>query len=336
MTFKTVIANRVHQPVLRRLEAHGPVEMNTGDTPWSAEDLAQRSGDAEALMAFMTETVDAAFLARCPDLRIVAGALKGYNNIDVDACTERGVAVSIVPDLLTEPTAELTIGLMIGIARNLGPGDRLVRGGGFEGWRPAFYGGSINGATVGIIGAGAVGRSVMRQLSGFRCTRLYVDTRPLSSDQETDLGAERVDLHDLLARADFVVLAVHLMADTHGFVDAGFLRRMKEGAYLINPARGSLVDEVAVAAALKTGHLAGYAADTFAFEDWACPDRPAGIHSDLLNSERTLLTPHIGSAVTRVRQAIENSAADSILAVAGGTLPETVVNRTKLLETAWP
>ena len=326
MEFKIVVANRIHQSVRDMLSGAGPLVTNDTDAPWDKATLSAHCAEAGALMAFMTEAIDAEFVERCPNLRVIAGALKGYNNFDMAACTERGVLVTNVPGLLTEPTAELTIGLMIGLARNLASADRYVRSGDFNGWRPTFYGGSLDGATVGVIGAGAVGRTILRMLGGFSCRRLYVDKNPLSSTEERDLRAERVSLETVQAQADFVVLALHLMPETHHLVDAAFLAGMKPGAYLVNPARGSLVDEAAVADALAAGHLAGYAADTFELEDWALEGRPRDIHPALRDTDKTILTPHIGSAVATVREAIERSAAESILAVREGVVPDTVVN----------
>ena len=323
---KIVVPNRIEDALLTMLRDVGDVIANPDTAPLTPAELRAHCRDAAALMAFMTETVDADFLDACPDLRIVAGALKGFNNLDVAACTARGVLVTIVPDLLTEPTAELAVGLMIALARNMRAGDAHVRSGDFAGWRPHLYGGSIQGATVGVIGAGAVGREILRLLSGFRGTRLYHDVRPLDPTTEKALNTTRAPLDQVVALSDFVILALPLTEATQGMVDADFLARMKPGARLINPARGSLVDEAAVTRALDAGHLGGYAADTFEMEDWTRPDRPHRIHPGLIASDRTVLTPHIGSAVVEVRQAIAASAADSIITVLGGGVPDTLVN----------
>lgn len=330
MTFEVVVAQPVHGAVADLLRAHGRVVMNPGPEPFSSEELVEKCRNADALMAFMTERIDDAFLQACPRLRVIAGALKGYNNIDVDACNRKGVALTVVPDLLTEPTAELVIGLMISVARNFGPGDRYVRSGAFQGWRPQFYGGSLNGATVAVIGAGAVGQAILRMLSGFSCRKLYVDRHALPVETERSLASSRAGLSEALGQADFVVLALHLMPATMRMVDATFIGQMKPGAYLINPARGSLVDEAAVADALEVGKLSGYGADTFEMEDWALPDRPSSISTRLLASDKTMLTPHIGSAVATVREAIERSAAESIIAVLNGERPEGTVEKEAL------
>ncbi|WP_428526073.1 NAD(P)-dependent oxidoreductase [Roseibium sp.] len=323
---KIVVAQPVENDVINDLSVFGSVFMNDGPAPLTMDDLRRHSSNAVALMAFMTECVDEDFLKACPDLQIVAGALKGFDNIDVDACTRRNIAVTIVPDLLTEPTAELAIGLMIGVSRHMISADQYVRSGQFSGWRPRFYGGSIHGATVGIVGAGRVGQAVLKLLSGFRCERIYFDQTPLPADKEQALGATYSPLDELKARSDFVVLALPLTDATMGLVDESFISDMKQGSYLINPARGSLVVESAVAKALETGHIAGFAADVFETEDWARTCRPDEVHPSLMHSDRTMLTPHIGSAVTDVRRAIVRSAADSIKSVLKGNVPATAIN----------
>ena len=327
MSFKIVVAQPLHRSVLTRLRQHGTVAMNPGPDPFESEELMAECRDAQALMAFMTERIDDTFLEHCRDMKIIAGALKGSNNIDIAACSRRGIAVTVVPDLLTAPTAELTVGLMIAAARNMCEGERHVRSGSFKGWRPRFYGGSLAGATVLMIGAGAVGRMVMRMLAGFDCKLLYVDKVPLSPEEEAYLKCQRVDTDTALPDADFVVLGVHLLPETQHMVDDRFLERMQPGSYLINPARGSLVDEHAVIAALERGHLAGYAADTFEMEDWARRDRPKDIPQALLQCEQATLMPHIGSAVARVREEIELSAATSIIEAIQGKVPMHAVNK---------
>lgn len=330
MAFKIVVANKIHDSVRAQLEPHGHLIVNESEAPWKREELLEHCKSANAVMAFMTETLGDDFLAQCPDLKIIAGALKGYNNIDVDACSARDILLTIVPDLLTEPTAELTVGLMISVARNFVPGDQYIRAGRFNGWRPKFYGGTIQGSTVAVLGAGAVGQAILKMLSGFDCEKLYVDKNALGADVEMTFGTRKVQLDEALRSSDFIVLALHLTPDTLHMVDDAFLSQMKAGSYLINPARGSLVDEDAVAHALQDNHLAGYAADTFEMEDWAIETRPRAINHSLLRSDKTVFTPHIGSAVRRVREQIELSAANSIITVAKGHIPDTAVNRSTL------
>ncbi|MGD9879359.1 MAG: phosphonate dehydrogenase [Reyranella sp.] len=324
---KVVISSWVHPEVKALLNGTCTVVPNDTRQSLAPEDLRERCRDAHGLMAFMPERVDDAFLGACPELRVIACALKGYDNFDVEACTRRGVWLTIVPDLLTAPTAELTIGLMIALGRNILQGDRLVRGGSFGGWRPILYGRGIEGSTVGLLGAGAVGRAIARRLAGFRPTLLYTDDSSLPADQENELGLRRVALGDLLKQSDFVVLCLPLLHATRQLVNRDFLARMKPGALLINTARGSLVDEAAVAEALEGDRLAGYAADVFSMEDWALPDRPRDVSARLLGSHKTVLTPHLGSAVDRVRREIALEAAGSMLQALRGEVPAGAVNR---------
>ena len=167
---KVVISSWVHSEVKNLLSPECTIVPNDTRQALTLDELKRRCRDAQGLMAFMTERVDDAFLLACPNLRVIACALKGYDNFDVDACTRHGVWLTIVPDLLTAPTAELTVGLMIAIGRNILSGDRLVRKGDYEGWRPVLYGRGIDGSTVGIVGAGAIGKAIARRLAGFQTT----------------------------------------------------------------------------------------------------------------------------------------------------------------------
>lgn len=332
MNTDVLIAQPVDNDVAEMLSRHGKVTVNPGPDPYSTEELKILGQDARALMAFMTEQIDEDVLSASPSLRIVAGALKGFDNIDVDACSARGVAVSIVPDLLTKPTAELALGLMIAVSRQVLQANAYVRAGKFKGWRPRFFGDSIDGATIGVVGMGLVGQALLKLLTGFDCETCYYDTNPLDAARERVLGAVAAPLDAVMSQSDFVVLALPLTPATLGIVDSAFIAKMKPGSYLINPARGSLVDEAAVVDALERDHLAGYAADVFEAEDWARRDRPDTIHPGLISSQKTVLTPHIGSAVTQTRRQIVISAAESIDAVLDGRTPDTIVNRDALKE----
>ena len=202
----------------------------------------------------MPDRVDDEMLECCPDLGIVACALKGYDNFDVDACTRRGVWVTVVPDLLTIPTAELAVGLLIALARNVGPGDRFVRSGAFRGWRPALYGGGLDGSTVGILGAGRVGIAVAERLRGFGCARiLCVDPEPPDARTRTRLHLDVASLDELLETSDFILCAAPLSPDTRHLIDADALRRVRPGCRLVNVGRGSVVDEQAVARRCRRG-----------------------------------------------------------------------------------
>jgi phosphonate dehydrogenase len=296
--------------------------MQQGLEPWSRAEIEARIADADAMMGFMTDRVDAALLARAPRLRIVACALKGFDNYDVAACTAADVWLSIVPDLLTAPTAELAIGLAISLARNVLPGDARVRSGAHQGWRPQLYGSGLAGAQVAVIGLGQVGQAIVARLAGFDCARI-VAVDPLRQPPE----AQALPLEQALRQADFVFVAAPLTPQSLRLLNADTLALCKPGQFIINVGRGSVVDEEAVADALDSHSLGGYAADVFACEDWGLNERPRSVSPRLRTSAWTLFTPHLGSAVREVRLAIENRAADNIIAVLQGGEPIDAINR---------
>lgn len=324
---KVVITHRVHREVVDLLGATCDLVLNDSPETWPREKLLSHAAAADALMVFMPDSVDDSFLAACPRLKIVAAALKGCDNFDVRACARRGVWFSIVPDLLSIPTAELALGLMLGLTRNIGPGDRRVREGSFEGWRPVLYGAGLCGRTVGIIGMGRLGRALAPMLRGLGTKTICADQTALTAEDEQRLGVTRMEWNDLLAAADVIALLLPLTPSTLHIFGGEALARMKPGSYLINVGRGSVVDEKAIADALDSGHLAGYAADVFEMEDWAREDRPRSVEPRLLKpGARTLFTPHLGSAVAEVRLRIELAAAGNILQALRGERPSDAVN----------
>ncbi|HEY6251351.1 MAG TPA: phosphonate dehydrogenase [Candidatus Angelobacter sp.] len=325
---KVVITHRVHESVKQFLGHKCEVVANEDVESWPPSTLLGHVRDADAVMAFMPDRIDEAFLAHCDHLKIVAAALKGYDNIDVEACTRHGVWLTIVPDLLSVPTAELALALVLGITRNIPAGDRLVRSGKFQGWRPVLYGAGLTGKTVGILGMGKLGQAFVRLLSGFNANLLYYDPVKLGPVQEGYLGLARASFEELISQSEIVVVLAPLTPATLHLINTETIARMKPGAYLVNVGRGSVVDEEAVARALKQGHLAGYAADTFEMEDQARTHPPQAIAAGLIaDVDQTLFTPHLGSAVAHVRQEIELAAAKSILQALAGEAPAGAVNQ---------
>lgn len=317
-----VASNRLLPASAARLQQAGVLRMPDGAEPMSADALAQALQGASAFVGFMTDRVDTRWLAGARSLRIVAAALKGYDNYDVPACTAAGVWLSIVPDLLTEPTAELALGLAISLARNLAAGDAHVRSPAFQGWRPTLYGRGLAGATVGVIGIGRVGRAIIDRLAGFGVARILgVDPH------QQDTRAQPVELASAMRESDYLFVAAPLVPGSVHLVDHAALQQARPGQLIINIGRGSVVDEAAIADALAAGRIAGYAADVFEFEDWALPDRPQRVDPALLARSDTLFTPHLGSAVSSVRLAIEHRAIDNVLAVLDGQPPPDAVNR---------
>lgn len=328
MKHRVVITHWVHPEVIRLLERSCEVIPNDARESLPREELLRRTQDAQGIMVFMPDTIDDHFLSICPNLKIVAAALKGYDNFDVEACTRRGVWFTIVPDLLTVPTAELAVGLLIGLTRRMLDGDRFVRTGQFKGWRPQLYGTGLAGRCAGIVGMGAVGQAVGKRLASFDMTLLYADDVPLPEDRERAWGLRRVSLDSLLAQCDFVLLCVPLLPETLHLIDTEALSKMKPGSFLVNVSRGSIVDERAVASAMESGRLAGYAADVFEFEDWARDNGPEGIPAPLLEKRNaTFFTPHLGSAVDDVRKEIALEAARNILQAFQGMRPDGAINQ---------
>lgn len=317
---KIVVTQPIFRDVLHKLEAAGEVVMNPGPEPWTAQQLRQHLADADAMMAFMPDFVDAEVLQHAPKLKTIACALKGYDNFDLAACEQAGVTISFVPDLLTEPTAELAIGLAIASARNIVQGDRYMRAGQYAGWRPILYGRGLHQSVAAVIGLGAVGQAIVDRLSGFGCAEIL----GVDPENHSDRAAS-VSLCEAVSRADYLFLAVPLTAQTRYLIDEAVLKLVKPGVVIVNVGRGSVISEAMVAQGLEEGLIGAYAADVYEMEDWLLADRPQSVDAGLLNSSKTLLTPHIGSAVARVRLAIEHRAADNLLQALAGHVPKDVL-----------
>jgi phosphonate dehydrogenase len=299
--------------------ARGPVSSFSS----TAGELRARAHRADAVLAFMPDRIDGAFADACLQLKVVAVAAKGIDNFDAEGLAARGIWLTNVPDLLTEPTAELALGLALSLIRNIGAGDRMVRMGRFAGWRPVLFGATLDGAMAGIVGMGAVGVAIARRLRAFGASVRYTDPAP----RARCAGGARVSFDEVLAESDIVFLATPLTAESRNMIDAAALTRMRADAFLVNVGRGSVVDELAVAEALAARRLAGYAADVFAFEDWALDERPREVPDALLAmSDRTVFTPHLGSAVDHVRRDIAKIAAQNIVDALAGRTPRNAVN----------
>jgi phosphonate dehydrogenase len=293
---------------------------------WPRPKLAELAADADGLVVCMADSIDEAFLAGCRRLRVVSATLKGYDNFDAAACARRGVWLTIVPGTLIPATAELTIGLVIGLMRRIAEGHEHVRAGGFAGWRPQLYGSTLQGAAVGMAGMGQLGQAVARRLAGFESQVVYHDARRLDAETERALAVSFLGLVELAETSDVMVVMLPLSGETRHLVGASLLQRLRPGAFLVNAGRGSVVSEEAVADALEAGHLGGYAADVFAMEDWALPGHPASIPDRLLRHPRTLFTPHLGSAVDDVRRQMSLEAAHQVRQVLEGRRPDHAVN----------
>jgi lactate dehydrogenase-like 2-hydroxyacid dehydrogenase len=312
---------------LDRLRASCDLDESGSLGPLPRAELLDRSSRADALIAFVSDYIDAELIDGAPSLRVVASFGKGYDNIDVAACTRRGILVTVNPESLTESTADLALGLILAARRRVVAGDRHVRSGRFRGWHPRDpLGREFHGTDLGIVGFGAIGQAIARRVLGFGVRVSYYDPvrRP---ELESHTGITYRAFADLLAASDTVVVAADLRTGNRHLIGREAIGRMRAGAVLVNIGRGSLVAETAVAEALATGSLGGFAADVFEFEDESIPDRPRAIHPELLSrADATVLTPHIGTGTFEARENLAISTAEQLLAAIRGELPSGAVN----------
>jgi glyoxylate reductase len=284
----------------------------------SRDEFLGRLKDKEALVCLLTERVADDVLRTAPKLRIVANVAVGYDNVDVPACTKRGVAVTNTPGVLDETTADFAWALMMAVARRLVEADQYVRAGNWKGWDfDQFCGTDVWGKTVGIVGFGRIGRAVARRAAGFGMKVIYHSRTRAAEDIEKELHAEYRDLNALLAEADFVTLHVPLNGDTRQMFDAPKLFRMKPTAFLINTSRGPVVDEAALVHALESRKIAGAGLDVFEQEPFVHPG---------LKRPNVVLAPHLGSASNETRGKMALVAAQNIVALFQGQRPPNMLN----------
>ena len=310
MKSSVLVARAVFASVVERLREHFEVETNPAADVWSAAELTRRLQGKQGLFA-TGERVDGALLDACPQLRAVCNMAVGYNNVDVDACTARGVVVTNTPDVLTETTADFGFALMLAAARRMAEGERFLRGGGWTKWRYDLLTGSdVHGATLGVLGMGRIGQAIARRAAlGFRMKIVYHNRTRLDAAIEAELGARYVSKEALLREADHLVLVLPYSQQSHHAIGAAELALMKPSATLTNIARGGIVDDAALAAALREGRIAAAGLDVFEGEP--------RVHPALLELPNVVLTPHIASATVATRRAMADLAADNLIAALG-------------------
>ncbi len=319
---RIVVTRRLPEPAIELLQASAEVWCSPHDRPLTAAELHEAVPGADAILTLLHDRVDGALLdAAGPQLRCVANVAVGYDNVDVDAASERGVVVTNTPGVLTDATADLAMALILMVTRRLGEGERLVRRGERWSWDMFFLlGAGIQAKTLGVIGLGAIGQATARRARAFGMEIVYAAPRPAPEAIEAELGgAEHLGLDELLLRADVVSIHAPLTPATHRLIDAARLKLMGPHAYLVNTARGPIVDERALVTALGEGVIAGAALDVFEHE----PD----IQPRLLELDNVVLLPHLGSATNETRTAMALLAARNALAVLAGEAPPTPVNR---------
>jgi glyoxylate reductase len=309
-----LLTRRLPAPVMDEMMRRFTLIGNLEDRPMTRLELLTQVGEAEALAVTLADTVDTELLSRAGRLRVVAVYAAGYNNVDLQAATARGIVVTNTPDVLTETTADLTWGLMLAVARKIPEGERLVREARWSGWAPTqVLGSEVHGRTLGIVGMGRIGRAVARRAPGFGMPVLYSSRRALGRDEEQRFNGQAVSLPDLLAAADFVSLHVPLTEHTWHLIGKKELALMRSTAFLINTARGAVVDEAALAEALASGRLAGAGLDVYEHE----PD----VHPALLRLSNVVLLPHLGSATAQTRLRMGMMVIENITAVLSGGQP---------------
>jgi glyoxylate/hydroxypyruvate/2-ketogluconate reductase len=315
-----LVARAIPPDTVARLQAHFEVDANQEDTVFSKPQLIARLQGKAGAFTTGSERIDAEVLAACPQLKVVANMAVGYNNFDIPACTARGVLATNTPDVLTETTADFGFALMMATARRMAESERYLRRGEWTKWTYDMFNGSdVHGATLGILGMGRIGQAVAKRGAlGFGMRVIYHNRSPLPAAAEAALGARYVSKTDLLTQADHLVLVLPYSAQSHHAIAAPELALMKRSATLTNIARGGIVDDAALAAALQAGQIAAAGLDVYEGEPT--------VHPALLTLPNVVLTPHIASASVATRLAMANLAADNLIAALTGGLPPTPIN----------
>mgnify|MGYP000850453826 CR=1 FL=1 len=306
-----LVARAVFPEVVARLREHFQVEDNPADTIYTKPQLIERLQGKAGAFTTGSERIDAEVLAACPQLRAVCNMAVGFNNFDVPACTAQGVVATNTPDVLTETTADFGFALMMATARRITESERFLRRGEWTRWAYGmFIGPDVHGATLGILGMGRIGQAIARRGAlGFGMKVIYHNRSRLPAAQEAPIGARYVDKATLLREADHLVLVLPYSAESHHAIGAAELAQMKRGVTLTNVARGGIVDDAALAQALRDGRLAAAGLDVFEGEP--------SVHPALLDLPNVVLTPHIASASLATRRAMADLAADNLIAALG-------------------
>lgn len=316
---KILVTREVFDETLDYLGVHCEVESNQQDQPFDADTLAGRLADKAGVVCALTDRIDGKLLERIPELKAVANIAVGYNNIDVPACTARGILVTNTPGVLDDSTADLAFALMLAAARRLTEVERYIREGEWTGWRlKQWLGVDVHHATLGIIGMGRIGQVIAKRASGFDMKVLYSNRKPVAQVIEKRLNATYVSRDELLGQSDFVILQMPYSPETHHLIGARELGLMKPTAALINSTRGGVVDDAALIVALKGGKIRGAGLDVF--------ENEPKLNPAFLELRNVVLAPHIGSSTEATRRAMAMTAAKNLVAALTGAVPPDLVN----------
>lgn len=315
---KVYSTHQLFEPARNILDANCDMQYWTDSERPPRDEVLRRVKDKEGLVCLLTEKIDEELLRVAPKLRIASNVAVGYDNIDVDTCTKRGVVVTNTPGVLDETTADFAWTLLMTVARRVAEGEVLARSGNWKGWNlDQLCGADVWSKTLGIVGFGRIGRSVARRAAGFQMKIIYTDAVRAPEDVEKSVNAEYRDMNSLLTDADFISLHVPLLPETRGMFDAPKFFRMKPTAFLINTSRGPVVDEAALVAALENNKIAGAALDVFENEPFIHPG---------LRRPNVVLTPHIASASFETRTRMAVMAANNVVAMFKGQRPPNMLN----------
>ncbi len=316
---KVVVTREVFDDSIAYLAGHCEVIANQADVPYTPDALAAKLAGCAGVMCALTDKVDAALIARAPQLKAVANIAVGYNNIDVPACTARGIKVTNTPGVLDDSTADLAFALMLATARRITEVESYIRNGAWTGWKlKQWLGVDVHHATLGIIGMGRIGQAIARRAAGFDMKVIYHNRTRVAPEIEARVHATYAGMDELLAQADFIILQMPYSPATHHLIGAKELATMKPSAILINSTRGGVVDDKALIAALQNGVIRAAGLDVFEGE----PKLNAGF----LELKNVVLAPHIGSSTEATRRAMAMLAAKNMVAALRGETPPNWVN----------
>ncbi len=321
---KILVTQKVPEAAYPLLEAIGEVEANREEgVIWPYEELLRRGPGHDYIYCLLTDTIDERFLEACaaanPRTKMIANMAVGFNNINTEAATRLGIAVSNTPGVLSETTADLAFALLMTTARRIPEAERYLRAGKYTGWGPLlFCGAEVHHSTLGLIGAGRIGKIMAQRAHGFDMRVIYYDVYRMKPEEEAEYHLTYLPMDEVLKQADFVSVHTPYMPSTHHLISERELSLMKPGAILINTARGPIVDEKALVKALQHGQIAGAGLDVFENE-------PA-VERELLSLENAVLLPHIASASLQTRTLMATMASDNLVAHFHGQLPPNILN----------
>ena len=317
---KVYVTRKLPKKAMEMIDKECDMEVNPHDRVMTREELETAIQDIDGLLCLLTDKIDAELLDLNPDLQVIANYAVGYNNIDIEACTERNILVSNTPGVLSDTTADFAWALLMATSRRIVEGDKFARAGKYNGWGPMLMlGGDIYNKTLGIIGLGRIGKKVAKRASGFNMNKIYYNRTKLTSEEEKKFDVEYAEFEELLKTSDFISLHVPLTDSTRHLIGKKELEMMKKTAYLINTSRGPVIDESALADALKNNEIAGAGLDVY--------EEEPKIHPGLIDLDNVVLTPHIASASIDTRTKMGTMAAENLIVGLKGNKMPNLINK---------